>query len=301
MIYADDGSKTYYHFNAHGDVVVLTNASGTKTKTYSYSAFGVEHNPGTYDTNPFRYCGEYYDAVSGTIYLRARYYNSDLGRFMQQDGWGFANPEDPLSLNLYTYCWNNPIMYFDYMGKWPDFVKKIGNHLKHGFTTVWLLASAPIKSFDLELGVGVGIGHSYKVTTPVGVDFEASLKMSSTDKLVFDDATFDIRNEAGIGGSFEILGEKIFDSTNMHEHSLFDEECTCDILDTSFVDKADCPASMPKSKAEVITPSPIPTEIEISRSCYYGVGIEYRVAFDFVECIQYWDEAIQYAKSYTMN
>ena len=44
MIYADDGDKTYYHFNAHGDVVVLTNESGNKTKSYSYNAFGVEIN-----------------------------------------------------------------------------------------------------------------------------------------------------------------------------------------------------------------------------------------------------------------
>ena len=44
LIYADDGDKTYYHFNAHGDVVVLTNASGSKTKSYSYNAFGVEIN-----------------------------------------------------------------------------------------------------------------------------------------------------------------------------------------------------------------------------------------------------------------
>ena len=44
LIYADDGSRTYYHFNAHGDVVVLTNANGNKTKSYSYNAFGVEYN-----------------------------------------------------------------------------------------------------------------------------------------------------------------------------------------------------------------------------------------------------------------
>jgi hypothetical protein len=44
LIYADDGDKTYYHFNAHGDVVVLTNSNGSKTKSYSYNAFGVEYN-----------------------------------------------------------------------------------------------------------------------------------------------------------------------------------------------------------------------------------------------------------------
>ena len=117
LIYAEnDGEQTYYHFNAHGDVIALTNADGEKVKTYAYDAFGEEHDISALDENPFRYCGEYYDTVSGTIYLRARYYDPALGRFTQQDGWEFAEPEDPLSLNLYTYCWNNPIKWYDPTG-----------------------------------------------------------------------------------------------------------------------------------------------------------------------------------------
>ena len=117
LIYMEEnGDITYYHFNAHGDVVLLTSENGTKEKSYEYSSFGTEYSPSVSDDNPFRYCGEYYDTVSGTVYLRARYYNSDLGRFTQQDGWEFAKQEDPLSLNLYTYCWNNPIWYIDPSG-----------------------------------------------------------------------------------------------------------------------------------------------------------------------------------------
>ena len=110
LIYAEeDGDITFYHFNAHGDVVVLTNESGEKEKTYSYTSFGIEYNPNTFDTNPFRYCGEYYDAVSGTIYLRARYYNAELGRFTQ---------EDPIrdGRNWYSYCDSNPVNAIDPSG-----------------------------------------------------------------------------------------------------------------------------------------------------------------------------------------
>ena len=72
LIYAEnDGDFTYYHFNAHGDVVVLTDANGTKEKTYYYSSFGAQYAHDALDDNPFRYCGEYYDKVSGTIYLSA--------------------------------------------------------------------------------------------------------------------------------------------------------------------------------------------------------------------------------------
>jgi len=109
-------SGSYYLYNGHGDVVQLMSSAGAVTKSYAYDAFGNEKNPSSSDTNPFRYCGEYFDTESGTIYLRARYYNPANGRFTQQDSWGYANPSDPLSLNLYTYCQNNPVLYVDVSG-----------------------------------------------------------------------------------------------------------------------------------------------------------------------------------------
>jgi len=106
---------TYYTQNAHGDVVNLTNAGGEVVKSYTYDAFGVEKNIDENDTNAFRYCGEYYDTETGTVYLRARYYNPTTGRFISRDSFAGKN-EDPLSLNRYTYCHNNPILYFDPSG-----------------------------------------------------------------------------------------------------------------------------------------------------------------------------------------
>ncbi len=113
---ASAGSSTNYHlYNAHGDVVQLTNSSGTVTKTYDYDAFGVEVSPTASDTNPFRYAGEYYDKETGTYYLRARYYSPGLGRFLSEDTYR-GNASDPLSLHLYTYCHNNPVMWIDPSG-----------------------------------------------------------------------------------------------------------------------------------------------------------------------------------------
>ena len=106
---------TYYTQNAHGDVVNLTDSTGEITKSYTYDAFGVEKNIDDSDTNAFRYCGEYYDSESGTIYLRARYYNPTTGRFISRDSYA-GKKEDPLSLNLYTYCGNNSLLYFDPSG-----------------------------------------------------------------------------------------------------------------------------------------------------------------------------------------
>ena len=107
----------YYTQNAHGDVVDLTDADGEIVKLYTYDAFGVEKNIDDADTNAFRYCGEYYDSESGTIYLRARYYDPTIGRFISRDSYAGKN-EDPLSLNLYNYCANNPVYFNDFSGHW---------------------------------------------------------------------------------------------------------------------------------------------------------------------------------------
>ena len=66
-------------------------------------------NIDTADTNPFRYCAEYFDVETGQIYLRNRYYQPVTGRFTQLD---------PIrdGLNWYAYCYNNPIMFIDPFG-----------------------------------------------------------------------------------------------------------------------------------------------------------------------------------------
>ena len=111
----DKSEYTYYTQNAHGDVVNLTDKDGKVTKSYRYDAFGVEISPDSEDVNVFRFCGEYFDTETGTVYLRARYYQASIGRFISRDSFS-GKKSDPLSLNLYTYCRNNPISYADPSG-----------------------------------------------------------------------------------------------------------------------------------------------------------------------------------------
>ena len=129
LLYSEDGSgnKKYYIYNGHGDVVQLTDTSGNVVKSYDYDAFGNEKNIDTADNNPFRYCGGdyYFDKETGDYYIKARYYDTEIGRFISEDStWSskikLANGteiDDPLSLNLYCYTANNPVMYFDSDGQ----------------------------------------------------------------------------------------------------------------------------------------------------------------------------------------
>ena len=119
-----DGMVYYYIHNEHGDVAQLWGQSGTCKASYEYDAFGNERKPEKGDENPFRYCGEYLDLETDTYYLRARSYRAGTGRFTSEDsidGVARKMPNgqeitDPLSLNKYTYCHNNPTRYSDPSG-----------------------------------------------------------------------------------------------------------------------------------------------------------------------------------------
>ena len=135
-----------YLYNAHGDVVQLV-CDNAVVASYTYDAFGNLTSQIGESDNPFLYCGEYYDAETQTYYLRARYYNPANCRFTQQDAWAFMDASDPLSLNLYAYCCNNPVMYVDPSGCWkipifswvPPIIQPVtvdSSKLKDAYTSV---------------------------------------------------------------------------------------------------------------------------------------------------------------------
>ncbi len=107
-----DGTQ-YYHFNIHGDTSALTDANGNIAVDYRYDAFGNQLKSNENDTNPFRYCGEYFDEETGFIYLRNRYYDPSIGRFITEDPANDGN-------NWYIYCGNNPVIFIDPLGLFDE-------------------------------------------------------------------------------------------------------------------------------------------------------------------------------------
>ena len=109
----------YYVTNLQGDVVSILNASGTSVAEYSYNAWGkVLSATGTMAAiNPIRYRGYYFDSDSGLYYLKSRYYDPNLQRFINSDGQ--LAKEDFVGANLFAYCLNNPVNLSDEAGAWP--------------------------------------------------------------------------------------------------------------------------------------------------------------------------------------
>ena len=111
----------YYLKNSHGDVIGFTDNNGTLTETYRYDAFGTLTSIKSINENGvleeaetalsrFLYAGEQYDTVTGLYYLRARQYDTAIGRFTQEDTYlGDGR-------NLYVYVSNNPLKYVDPSG-----------------------------------------------------------------------------------------------------------------------------------------------------------------------------------------
>jgi len=122
-VYGDDlisqkrGENTsYYHYDGLGSTRALTDSQGEVTDTYTYEAFGmlIERTGNT--INEYLYTGEQYDPNIGFYYLRARYMNPSIGRFVTMDPFEGVI-QDPYSLHKYLYAHANPVMNIDPSGE----------------------------------------------------------------------------------------------------------------------------------------------------------------------------------------
>jgi RHS repeat-associated protein len=108
---ADSNAVYYYHFDALGSVVALSDSAGDTVQTYEYSVYGQVAVEDINHPNPYMFAGRRFDIEIGLYYNRARYYNPFTGRFLQTDPIGYG-----AGMNLYAYCGNNSLNYADSMG-----------------------------------------------------------------------------------------------------------------------------------------------------------------------------------------
>ena len=132
----NSGTVNDYYFvcNWRGDVIQIYNASGTLVGSYTYDAWGkVTENATSADTqnitetNPIRYRGYYYDTETRLYYLKSRYYDPAVKRFLNADGY-VATGQSILGNNMFSYCDNNPVNREDSTGHfWKQLKAKVKN------------------------------------------------------------------------------------------------------------------------------------------------------------------------------
>jgi len=116
------GTNYLYVKNLQGDIIAITDVDGNIKVEYTYDAWGkLLSTTGTMAStlgvdNPFRYRGYFYDTETSLYYLQSRYYNPDMGRFINADG---QINKGLLGTNLFAYCYNNPVNMVDYDGNDP--------------------------------------------------------------------------------------------------------------------------------------------------------------------------------------
>ena len=210
----NNGTLGYYHTDEHGNVSAISDTSRNVVADYDFDAFGNETVSTDTYYNPMRYCGEYYDAETGLIYLRARYYDPSIGRFISEDPhWNLGNmiygdkeyEEDEIkqpdiqaisqASNLYMYCLNNPLKYADPSGE--------SYALAWGGSTWWIAGV----DGPLPIGEAVYVGGALVAAALDGAIFLASRNnqrgleqgMSRNQKEKFQRELEDYKKQMGRG------------------------------------------------------------------------------------------------------
>ena len=111
VVAADVDSKRYYYsVDEQGSTIFITDSNEQVKNEYWYDAFGNVLESREDIHNRITYTGQQFDKVTQQYYLRARFYNPVIGRFTQEDEYRGDG------LNLYVYCGNNPVIYYDPSG-----------------------------------------------------------------------------------------------------------------------------------------------------------------------------------------
>ena len=115
--------KTWYHYasDEQESTIFITDRQGKVKNRYAYDAFGNTVEAEEQISNRYQYTGQQFDPITQQYYLRARYYNPAIARFTQEDEYHWDG------LNLYAYCANNPVDYYDPSGYYKELWKPLNS------------------------------------------------------------------------------------------------------------------------------------------------------------------------------
>lgn len=216
-----NGTEYYYEKNMQGDIVAIRNAFGEQSVTYTYDTWGNVIDIGGLasdrtlgELNPFRYRGYYYDSETGLYYLRSRYYDPEIGRFLNSDSQlnvGFG----VIGCNLFAYCGNNPINMIDPSGHAFMWITAVIGAAAGAIAGGYLAAS-----HGGNILVGAGIGAAAGALVGLGIGAAAGVLFAggataSTSAVVSGATVFwGTVSTGGIGAGVVSLVNNVVNSSN---------------------------------------------------------------------------------------
>ena len=156
--------------------------------------------------NPFRCRGYYYDTETGLYYLKTRYYDPEVGRFISCDSIEYADTETINGLNLYAYCGNNPVMNVDPNGTaWWDWIIAIA------VVTVSAVAAVVTAGTSLVLTgalAGIAVSGAVSIVSQVAENGDLDIARFTTD--IINGALSGALAATGIGVLGQMVGNALF-------------------------------------------------------------------------------------------
>ena len=126
-----NGTAYAYVKSLQGDIVAILDENGNTVVSYGYDAWGAplwctgELAETLGKVQPFRYRGYVYDEETGLYYLRSRFYNSSLCRFIDMDCLIHSG-------NTFAYCCNSPASMHDVCGTTGDYAYDRDKVIEYG-------------------------------------------------------------------------------------------------------------------------------------------------------------------------
>ena len=227
LCFTNDGSNItgfYYYHNNHnssdyyiyvrdilGNIKYILDYNLYPVCKYEYDAWGnhkvyryendifVEDTSSSFigNINPIRYKGYYYDVETKAYYCNSRYYSPELCRWISPDSIKYLSPESINGLNLYCYCFDNPVMYKDTMGFFPEPIRILGD-LISGFSESM---GKPIWKHALKY---LNFSKKYKLSLAKKLIKKNGLKKGALD--VVDEYTDDALTNYKFGKGLEKFG-----------------------------------------------------------------------------------------------
>ncbi len=170
------GTNTYYYYyhpDHLGSSSIVTDDTGNKSEEIYYYPFGGTRQDTGAVSVKHKFTGQELDDETGLYYYGARYYDPQLGRFISPDSIVQA-PFDPQTLNRYSYCRNNPVIYIDPSGHWfgwNNIVGAIISAVVAGIQSDWdlqaMATGAAIGAISGGIGAEAGSSVSGNLLTQV--------------------------------------------------------------------------------------------------------------------------------------